>query len=296
MTSLTHEFTHRLPATRERVFRALTDDVELTRWFAEHVEIEPHPGGEFRFWGKHTYGAPTRAQSAQKVVTLDAPGQVVFSWPFGGYDSEVTLNLLEAEPATPGEPPATLLRGRHHFPVEPADTRALDLVDDLWRIACANLRAYISGSGAVCLPDFSDPIPRLRHTVLIAADRDAIFTALLDPATLDKWISAKATVEPHVGGWYNYGWTYDVRGRQVEGGPTRILELVDGTKLVTDWPNWRGDPTLPRQRITWLLEPVGDHTRVTLIHEPFERTADLSDYPQGWAFFLDRLKKTVETA
>jgi hypothetical protein len=47
--------------------------------------------------------------------------------------------------------------------------------------------------------------------------------------------------------------------------------------------------------VSWVLEAIGDQTRVTLIHEPFERTSDLSDYPQGWAQFLSKLKETVES-
>ena len=159
----------------------------------------------------------------------------------------------------------------------------------------ANLRAHLGGSG-VCLPDFSDPQPRLRQTILIGASRHEVFEALLNPDILNKWIAANAVVEPRVvGGRYSFGWKYDVRGTEVEGGPTRILELVENTKLVTDWPNWRGDPHLPTQRLTWLLEAIGDQTRVTLIHEPFERVTDFSDYPQGWAHFLGQLKRRVES-
>ena len=62
MGPLTHEFKETLAASPDRVFQALTQEGELARWFAEHVEIELHPGGEFRFWGRHTYGAPTRAR------------------------------------------------------------------------------------------------------------------------------------------------------------------------------------------------------------------------------------------
>ncbi|MEJ1965899.1 MAG: SRPBCC domain-containing protein [Gammaproteobacteria bacterium] len=102
-------------------------------------------------------------------------------------------------------------------------------------------------------------------------------------------------VEPHLDGRYSYGWSYDVRGNQVEGGPTRILEVVENSKLVTDWPDWRGEAHRPAQRVSWVLEAIGEQTRVTLIHEPFERTTDVSDYPQGWAQFLARLKQQVES-
>ena len=294
MTSLTHEFTETLPASRERVFAALTDEGELTRWFAEAVEIEPCAGGNFRFWGKHTYGAPSRAQAVQKILRIEAPSLLAFSWPFEGRDSEVTLELAADPQAAEGT--STVLKGRHHFPDAPAVPRALDLVDDLWRMTCSNLRAYLAGGFGLCLPDFSHVVPRLRQSILISAPRYKVFHALLDPATLNKWIAVNASVELHVDGRYSYGWSYDVRGRKVAGGPTKILELVENTKLVVDWPDWRGDPSRPAQRVSWLLEAIGDQTRVILIHEPFERTTDLSDYPQGWAYFLTRLKSQVENA
>jgi uncharacterized protein YndB with AHSA1/START domain len=291
-TSLTHEFAETLHAPRERVFRAFTDEAELQRWFAEHTHVEPRVGGEYRFWGLHTHGAPTRGQATQKLLRIEAPSWLVFSWNIEGCDSEVTLEFSEEAAANE---PATLLKGRHHFPVAPAAPRPLDLVDDLWRMALANLRAYLAG-GPVFLADFSSSMPRLRQTVLINVPRDRVFQALLDPAVLDPWLGAQSVVEPHVGGRYSYGWKYDVRGQPVSGGPTTILELVEDTKLVTDWPNWRGDPLMPVQRVTWLLESVGEQTRVTLIHEPFERVADFSDYPQGWAYFLGALKTRLEGA
>lgn len=291
MTSLTHEFTETLPATPERVFTALTDETELSRWFAEHVEVDLRPGGDYRFWGKYTYGAPSRAQSTQKIVRLEAPRLLAFTWNIEGQDSEVTLELAADPKSTDGS--ASVLKGRHHFPTAPAVDRPLDLIDDLWRITCANLRTHLAGGEVLFLPDFSDPRPRLRQSILIEAPRHAVFRALLDPTALNKWIAASATVEPKVDGRYTYGWKYDVRGREVEGGPTRILELVENTKLVTDWPNWRGDATQPTQRVTWTLEAIGDQTRVTVIHEPFERTVDLSDYPPGWAALLGKLKQQV---
>ena len=293
MTALTHEFSETLAAPREAVFRALTDETELTRWFAEHVQVEPEAGGEFRFWGMHTYGAPTRAQSSQKIVRVEAPVLLVFSWHLEGRDSEVTLELAPDPDAAPGT--STILKGRHHFPQAPDVPRALDLIDDLWRNACANLRAHLTGGEGVCRPDFSDPRPRLRQVIMINAPREDVFKALLEPAILDKWIAAQATVEPQVEGRYSYGWKYQVRGKQVEGGPTQILELVEDTKLVTDWPNWRGEAEPPAQRVTWLLEGIGDQTRLILIHEPFERITDLSDYPQGWQQFLGKLKAQVES-
>ncbi len=70
--------------------------------------------------------------------------------------------------------------------------------------------------------------------------------------------------------------------------------MVENEMLVSDWPDWRGDPNVPRQNITWLLEPVGKQTRLTMIHGGFSRVVDISDYPFGWGYFLDRCKQAAE--
>ncbi|MDT8367843.1 MAG: hypothetical protein RQ745_01455 [Longimicrobiales bacterium] len=60
------------------------------------------------------------------------------------------------------------------------------------------------------------------------------------------------------------------------------------------WPDWRGDTSVPIQSVTWLLEPEGEGTKVTLIHAGFVRAVDLSDYPFGWGDFLGRFKEVAE--
>jgi hypothetical protein len=64
--------------------------------------------------------------------------------------------------------------------------------------------------------------------------------------------------------------------------------------LVTDWPDWRGDPSVRPTTVTWLLDAMGAKTRVTLIHGVFERTTDISDYPFGWLGFLLKFKDVVQ--
>jgi uncharacterized protein YndB with AHSA1/START domain len=107
-------------------------------------------------------------------------------------------------------------------------------------------------------------------------------------------IARAAHVEPRAGGRYTYGWQYKVDERDVASGPTRILDLVPNERLVTDWPDWRGDPAKPATRVAWLLEPAGGKTRVTLVHGRFPRPVDISDYSFGWASFLEALKGIAE--
>ncbi len=76
---------------------------------------------------------------------------------------------------------------------------------------------------------------------------------------------------------------------------SRIIDLVENEKLVTDWPDWRGDESVPRQTLTWTLEKLGPaRTRVTGVHSGFVRAVDVSDYPFGRGYFLNQLKAVVE--
>jgi uncharacterized protein YndB with AHSA1/START domain len=292
MTALSHDFAVSLPAAPERVFTALTEAAQLQRWFAEHADVEPRVGGAFRFWGKHTYGVPTKKQASQTVRQIEPGRLLAFDWRFADADSEVRLELTPDGKAPGGA--GTTLKGRHDFHQPPNLPRAKELVDDLWRLNCGNLLAYLKGGAGVLLPDYADPSPSIRLAILIDAPRERVFKALLDPAILNRWIAGSAVVDPRPGGAYSYGWHYKVGDRDVAGGPTKILELVENERLVTDWPDWRGNPDARTTTITWLVESVGDQTRVTLIHAGFERSADISDYPHGWSHFLGKLKTCVQ--
>jgi len=293
MTPLEHRFTHDLEAPPSRVWRALTEPGELTRWFAEHAEVELRPGGAFHFWGRDVYGVRQREQADQTILRIEPETALVFAWRVEGRASEVALRLAPADPEK--HPGGTRLEIHHRFPDAPEVSRERELVDDLWRLHAGNLAAHLAGGDGVLRPDYDDPAPEIRMSIRIAAPRAKVFRALLDPATLNRWIAAAAEVDACPGGAYSFGWSYEVDGRQVVGGPTRILELVEDEKLVTDWPDWRGDPEVPLQTIAWLLEDDGDGTRVTLVHSGFTRAVDWSDYPFGWGHFLGALKGAVET-
>jgi uncharacterized protein YndB with AHSA1/START domain len=168
------------------------------------------------------------------------------------------------------------------------------LIDDLWRHHAGNLAEHLKGGGNVVLPDLASDKPEVRLSIEIDAKPEKVFRALLDPDLMNRWLGGVARVDAERGE-YSYGWSYEIEGRKVAGGPTRILELVENTKLVTDWPDWRGDPAKPATRVTWLLEPLdqGARTKVTIIHDGFEHPIDRSDYQQGWSFFADQLRKVV---
>jgi uncharacterized protein YndB with AHSA1/START domain len=147
-------------------------------------------------------------------------------------------------------------------------------------------------------PDSTTPDAEVRLSIVIEAPSEKVFRALTDPDVVAKWFSLPSgkwpVIEPRVDGIYDLGWTYDMHGKPVTAGTTRILEMIENERLVTDWLDWRGDPARQRQRVAWHLENLGGRTRVTLVHDGFERPADVGDYPFGWRTFLDGLKNAAE--
>ncbi len=219
---------------------------------------------------------------------------LAFEWTFDGVPSCVSWTL-DRDAA---DPEKTTLALRHAFDRRSGIGYEHELVDDLWRLIMGNLDAHLRGGSGIVRPDFTKPDAEIRLSIVIDAPREKVFRALTDPDVLAKWfslpLSQRPVVDPRAGGTYNLNWVYDVGGKQVTAGTSRILDIVENERLVTDWLDWRGDSSRKPQRLAWLLENVGGKTKVTLVHDGFERPADIGDYPFGWLSFLDDLKKTAE--
>ena len=148
--------------------------------------MEAKPGGAYRFWGKHTYGSPAKSDATQKILRLTAPSQIAYSWAINGRPSEVSIAIE----ASPDDPNTTVLKGKHAFVELPNIDRAKELVDDLWRLQCGNLTAYLASGSGMLLPDYADPSPSIKLSIMIDAPREKVFQALMDPAILNKWVAS----------------------------------------------------------------------------------------------------------
>jgi uncharacterized protein YndB with AHSA1/START domain len=274
-----------IPAIPGAVFRALSDPAELEAWFAEHAEVEATPGGAYRFWGRHTLGTPSAEEATQRLTELVPDQRLAFTWRVMGVESQVVLAL------TP-EGEATKVTAKHTLEGELDVPRPHELIDDFWRLSFGNLTVHLGG-GAALRPDFSDPEPEIRMSLVIDASPEAVFRALMDPELVNRWTGSTSAAIDVEAGTYSYGWQYEHEGKQVTGGPTRILELVPNRRLVLDWPDWRGDPSVTGQTISFTLTQEGSATRVDFVHSGFTRAADISDYPFGWDHFLGELEKVV---
>ncbi|GLK53006.1 SRPBCC family protein [Maricaulis virginensis] len=287
MTALDVSYTHTIAAPPDRVFRALTDPADLTVWFAEGVAIDARPGGGFSFWGRHTYGTPAHPGIQTRLHTFEPDREIAFDWPLEGQAGRVTLSLAPKDDGT-------AVTARHVLADSPAIGRARELVDDLWRMHLGALGTHLSGQ-PVTLPDFADPHPQVRLSIHVDAPRAAVWRTLTDPALLDQWLT-KAAVIDLAAGTLDFGWRYEENGREVVVPPMQLLEIAEPERLVMEWRDWRGDPDVPHQRVTWLLSEDGDGTRVDLVHDGFTRTADISDYPWGWRWFLQQIRTVGEAA
>lgn len=276
-----------LAVETDAAFTLVSDASELRKWFAEDVSIDPKVGGAFTFAGDGAY------EPTSTTLTRYEPGRLLaWDWPLHGVVGQVTLEVSPKEEAG-----STRVDVTSSFAELPDMPRARELVDDLWRFHLGNLKALTEGGERVLLPDFGDPALEVRQSIHIDAHRAAVFQALVDPAMLKEWtMFGKPDVDPQVGGKYSYGWVYESGDKTIHGGPTRILELEQDTRLVTDWLDWRGDDTNNCQRITWLLEDEDGGTRLTLVHDGFARAADISDFPFGWVGFLGGIKRAVDKA
>ncbi len=278
-----------LPFEPRAIFHALTDPGELKRWFAEEVQVDPVPGGPYRFWGRYTPG--TRGpEEADQILEEVVPDQgITFRWTLLGVPTRVRITV------EPRGKKGSVISVEHSGEQALGIPRDREFVDDFWRLSFGNLGAHLAGGSGLLRPDFDDPAPEIRLAIVIDAPPSAVFRALMEPELVNRWVgSTSAQVDPRVGGAYSYGWEYEIDGRTVQGGPTRILELEENRRLVVDWPDWRGDESVTGQTVTFTLHPEGDGTRVELLHSGFTRVADISDYPFGWGHFLNELRKVSE--
>jgi len=288
----THEYAYPIPAAPEKIFEALTAERELEQWFAEHARVEPRVGGAFHFWGRHTVGTPDEEEANGTITAFEPGARLGFEWVVCGTPSTVTITL---SPEETSQGPGTKVAIQHELQGALDRPRPKELVDDWWRFTLGNLTAHTTGRGEVLRPDFADPEPEIRLSMNVDAPPEAVFRALTEPDALREWMGAPdPVIEPRVGGRYELGWKYTVDGQEVTGGPMKVLEIEPNRRLVINWPDWRGDSTVPTQSITWELEPQGEGTRVTLVHAGFIRTVDFSDYPFGWGHFMSKMAKVAE--
>ena len=253
-------------------FFALANTASLQRWFTEYADVSL-PERRYDFWGRFTPGVPDREQGRHRLLAVEPEQRLAFAWRLDDVDTSVTLALLPRHQQT-------LVVVRHDRISASHDIGSATM-EDFWFLQLENLRRHLWGKGEVVRCDFSAIRPGdITHTITIDAPRSEVFAALIRPDQLERWIASQATVDPVVGGRYDFGWS--------GAGPVKILDLVPDERLVTLWTEE------PEIVVTWTLAESGGRTRLTIVHSGFAPDQPTGGLNAGWLNFMSWIKSMVE--
>jgi uncharacterized protein YndB with AHSA1/START domain len=252
------------------VYAALTTPARMRAWLADGADADP-AAGRYEFWGPTVPGGE---RGRQRLVTAEEGRLLRFRWQLHDRDTDVRIDLAPA-----GETACAVTLT--HTGVRPRED-AEPSVRDWWHLTLDNLASDVEGRGLAPRVDLTRaPGASVRCTVEIEAATEAVWRTLGEPTELDRWIAERATVEPHVGGVYDFGWDH---------GPMRILALEPQRRLAYSWRR-PGDPDTV---VTWELEGSGGRTRLVLVHSGFVDTRSAGGYEVGWSAFLASFKRMHE--
>lgn len=259
-----------IDASPREVYRALTEGDQLEQWFAEYADVSID-NGLYGFWGRLTPENPDRPQGRHKLLEAVPDERLRFEWLLRGEQTEVIVNLSE-------QGTGTRIR-LEHFGI-PTIRPGQYAVTDFWSLSMDNLRAWVERKQVGLQCDFGEvKLGDVRLEVNIEASPEEVFSTLIDPEKMSKYIANDPVVEPEVGGRYDYGWG---------SGPIKILELKPNQRLAHSWQFESEDE--PETIVTWTLEGSGGKTRLTLVHSGFAPERPMEDYRVGWLHYLQRIK------
>ncbi|MDZ4763710.1 MAG: SRPBCC domain-containing protein [Chloroflexota bacterium] len=269
----------KLKATPERIFVALTDSAALKTWFAADADVSVSEG-RYDFWGKYTPDNPDREAGRHKLIAAIPNQSLRFAWRLR-HDGTMLDTEVEYKLVARGDDTLVTVQQREAVPV--SDEPGHNFMEDVWFLHLENLRRYLAGKPSDVRIDFSESmLGDVTHTIDIDAPAEIVFDVLIKPEQLNRWIASRATVDPRVGGEYDYGWGDFAR--------MKILELEPNKTLKLD----SSDAEHSNGVLTWTLEESGGKTRLTMVHSGFAPDTDNSGIYKGWWNFLNWIRGLAE--
>lgn len=264
----------------DQVFAALTESKALEAWFCEHSDVSL-PDHRYDFWGRFTPEAPGPAEGHHPIRTINPGNELSFGWQFNDREITVAYRLY-------GGGSGTVLHLEQSDEEQGSHNIGAYTLEDFWFLSLENLRRFLDGRPAEARVDFSLPLTGdIRHSLTIDAQPQKVFEALIRPDQLERWIASRATVEPRIGGQYDFGW---------EGfGPLKIVELQENRRLAYNMPE-ASDPEggVQDTLVTWTLEESGGKTRLTLVHSGFDADQSTGGLHAGWLNFMNWVRSLCE--
>jgi uncharacterized protein YndB with AHSA1/START domain len=250
------------------VRQALTDAAALEVWLAERAEVElPHT---FAFWGRYT---PDGDEPRQRLLHADDRG-LRFEWRLQGVTTTVEITLEETGDDT------TITVVQSHVPLwtDVVVNKPLAILGTFWGLAIANLVDHVEGRETTPKCDFT--AKEMREQLTVGASPMEVFRSLMEPERFQRWFGANITVEPHVGGRWAMGDSFEH-----EHSVARIVDLVPGERLSLDWGGVVS---------TWELEGSAGRTRLTFVNSGFDETNPPHADWTGWLGGMAALRRFHE--
>lgn len=210
----------------------------------------------------------------------------------------------------------TLRRGREklHYldaaPINAIADRWLSRYDRRRAQALADLTTALGGTAmtdTIVATDTEPATETFVYTAYIAASPERVWTALTDPAFTRRYWNLEFVTDWKPGSpmvWIN-------NGVRIEHPVQRVLEAEPFTRLSYTWHTfseelaehfgWGRDfsesmAAEPRSTATFTIEPVGDGSKLTVLHEGLQPGgAVLSSISGGWPIVVSSLKSMLET-
>lgn len=135
--------------------------------------------------------------------------------------------------------------------------------------------------------------PVFVYVIYIAASPERVWEALTKADVSERfWFGYRVTADGKPGTRMT---AIDPAGRQVHDDP--IIESDPPRKLVYGWKSLYKDlPDERASRVTFLLEPLKDQTRLTVTHDDFDEGSRMFEMiSKGWPAVLSSLKSFLET-
>jgi uncharacterized protein YndB with AHSA1/START domain len=264
-----------IDAPLEAVFKALSDEKELTRWFPSRAILEPRVGGAMEFKFEKDDGTVDH-KVVGKVLEIVPGKKLSFSWKNTSdpsFPDTVVTWILER--LSDNKTRVILV----HAGFEKG--RWLDLHDGGWSYFIGRLAEYSAKGRVESKAIYKELGQQITKTVLIQATPSSIFRALTNERELQEWFSNQgATLEPKVGGIFEFRFLRPDGEKHAFRGS--ILEFVPDRKLSYSWNNANSHSS-GEETVTWTLEPVdGNNTRVTVLHAGLSESKE--DVPGGWSY------------
>ena len=275
-----------IDAPIEAVFKAISDEKELIRWFPNKATLEPRVGGKFEFKFEQHDGT-TDHKVTGEILDLVPNQRLSFTWKnMSDPNFPETVVTWTLESLENMKTRVTLVHSGFK------EGRWRDLHDGGWSYFIARLKEYSANGSVESATNSRLETKEIRKTVLVEAGPSVVFRALTDESELPKWFPNEgAIIEPRVGGAIEFRFLRPDGERHAFRG--QILEFIPVKRLSYNWAN-KHSPSPDGGTITWILESSdGQKTRVTVLHSGLMETKEDVDkgwsYEAGWTYFLSQL-------